>query len=91
MFRVSLEDSREFHAILNELNDVLGPGIDKANVFRGFVTLWNLSRRELLEAARSHERIKPPNTREPSEVFAVDQLIHEIEASAFRRSRFRNR
>lgn len=87
LFNVPESDYQEFQDVIQEMNRIIGPGIDMAHVARGLITRFITARRELLDAARDRPRIKRPNTRNPREVAEVDNCMAEIEAMAFRRAK----
>jgi hypothetical protein len=86
-FKVPKSDYQRVKRLLAALEEELDARIDLSNIGRGWITRLITADKELLEAARGHEKLKTPNPRDPLEVAEVDHAMATIQASAFRKAK----
>ena len=86
-FKVPKSDYQRVKRILAALEEELDARIDLSNIGRGWITRLITADKELLEAARGHEKLKTPNPRDPLEVAEVDHAMATIQSSAFRKAK----
>lgn len=85
-FKVPKADYQRVKRLLATLEETLDARIDLSNIGRGWITRLITAEKELLEAARGHDKLKTPNPRDPLEVAEVDHAMAIIQSSAFRKA-----
>lgn len=86
-FKVPKADYQRVKRLLTVLEEELDARIDLSNIGRGWITRLITAEKELLEAARGHEKLKTPNPRDPLEVAEVDHAMAILQSSAFRKAK----
>lgn len=85
-FKVPRSDYAEAKRIVALLENQLRARIDLSNLGRGWITRLITAEQEILDAARNHEELRTPNSRDRLEIAEVDHAMCVIQSVAFRRS-----
>jgi hypothetical protein len=85
-FKVSKSDYQRVKRLLATLEEMLDARIDLSNIGRGWITRLITAEKEVIDAARGHEKLKTPNPRDPLEVAEIDHAMAIIQSVAFRKT-----